>query len=87
MNINKPEILNNIGYTELVYNRINKKLKSSYTRIQIEALIFQTIQDTPEKYFQKIGKNYYISNIEKNIKITVNSNTFSIITVDTITQN
>ncbi len=33
---------------------------------------------------KQIGKNFYISNAENNIKITINSNTFRVITVDMI---
>ncbi|HRN33680.1 MAG TPA: DUF3781 domain-containing protein [Saprospiraceae bacterium] len=84
MNIDKIEIMNNICYSELVYGRINKKLKSSYSKSEIEKLIFNFISETQENYFQKIGKNYYISNEKDNIKITINSNTYRIITVDRI---
>jgi hypothetical protein len=40
------------------------------------------IKETEEKFFEKIGKNIYVSNRKRNISITVNSNTFRIITVD-----
>ena len=82
MNINKNEILNNICYTELVYERINKKNCTHFSKEQIEEQILEIIKKTNESSFEKIGKNYYISNIEHNIRITVNSNTFRVITVD-----
>lgn len=84
MNTDKTEILKNICYTELVYGRINKKLKNNFSNIEIEKLIFATIEETEITNFEKKGKNFYISNLDKNIKITVNSNTFRIITVDKI---
>jgi len=80
----KNKILNNICYTELVYERINKKLNAKLSKEQIEKIMFDVIQKTDEKHFEKIGKNYYITNIEQNIRITVNSNTFRIITADKI---
>ena len=80
----KNEILQNICYTELVYERINKKLNTKHSKEQIEKLILNTILNTNEKSFEKIGKNYYVTNIEHNIRITVNSNTFRIITADKI---
>ena len=80
----KNEILKNICYTELVYERINKKLNIKLSKEQIEKLMFDAIQNTDEEYFERIGKNYYITNTEHNIRITVNSNTFRIITVDKI---
>ncbi|MDR0438162.1 MAG: DUF3781 domain-containing protein [Bacteroidales bacterium] len=80
----KSEILKNICYTELVYERINKKLNTKFSKNEIEKLMFDVIQETNENCFEKIGKNYYITNTEHNIKITVNSNTFRIITVDKV---
>ncbi|HLV46537.1 MAG TPA: DUF3781 domain-containing protein [Flavobacterium sp.] len=82
MTTTKIKILDNICYTELVYGRINKKLKSNYSKPEIEQLILDIINETPETFFQKIGKNYYITNDKNNIKITVNSNTYRVITVD-----
>ncbi|MCL2414258.1 MAG: DUF3781 domain-containing protein [Bacteroidales bacterium] len=80
----KDKILQNICYTELVYERINKKLGTILSKEQIEKLMFDVIKKTDEKYFEKTGKNYYIANLEHNIRITVNSNTFRVITVDRI---
>lgn len=82
--MNKTEILNNICYTELVYGRINKKLKSDFSKSEIETMLFNFIQETEETSFQKTGKNFYITNADKNIRITINSNTVRIITVDRV---
>ena len=82
MNINKIEILNNICYTELVYERINKKLNSQFSKPEIEKLLFNIIKNTDEINFEKTGKNFYVTNIENNIRITINSNTYRIITVE-----
>ena len=82
MNINK--LLENICYTKLVYGRINKKLNINFSKKEIEEFIFKILKNTKDKFISKIGKNYYITNIENNIKITINSNTFRIITVDRI---
>lgn len=87
MNISKTEILKNICYTELVYQRINKKLISDFSKQEIEAIIFNIITETQEIFFERIGKNIYISNFEKNIKITINTNTYRIITVDRLVKN
>ncbi len=80
----KQKILKNICYTKLVYGRINKKLGINLSEKQIEELILKTLKQAEEKDILKIGKNFYISNIKNNIKITINSNTFRIITVDKI---
>jgi hypothetical protein len=82
MKIDKTEILNKICYTELVYERINKKLDVKFTKSEIEKMIFDIVKETQEMFFQRIGKNIYVTSRKRNIKITINSNTYRIITVD-----
>lgn len=82
MILNKNEILQNHCYTDLVYQRINKKLGTNLSEEEIETLIQKILVETDLDCYEKIGKNYYISNKKQNIRITVNSNTFRIITVD-----
>ena len=84
MSINKTEILNKICYTELVYERISKKLNSKFSKSEIEKMLFDIITETQEIFFQRIGKNIYVTSQEKNIRITINSNTYRVITVDVI---
>lgn len=84
MTINKKEILENICYTELVYGRINKKLNIRFSKNQIEEFIFKILKETEEKYYSKTGKNFYVVNTDNNVRITINSNTFRIITADTL---
>lgn len=84
MNISKKEILENICYTELVYDRINKKLNIKFSKKQIDVYIFKILKETDKNFFTKIGKNFYVTNTVENIRITINSNTFRIITVDKI---
>ncbi|QGY46050.1 DUF3781 domain-containing protein [Maribellus comscasis] len=78
----KKEILEKICYTELVYNRINKKLNKELSKREIEELILTIIKETDETEFHKKGKNIYIINNERNVRLTINSNTNRIITVD-----
>jgi hypothetical protein len=80
--VNKAEILDKICYTELVYKRINKKLDSKFSKSEIEKMFFDIVKETQEMFFQKIEKNIYVTNRERNMKITINSNTYRIITVD-----
>ena len=82
MILQKKEILQKHCYTELVYQRINKKLSVNFSKQESENLIKKVLIETVVAQFEKIGKNFYISNAQHNIKITVNSNTFRIITVD-----
>ena len=82
MKHSKEDILNNICYTKLVYERINKKLNLELSKPDIEAFILTIILETDESGFQKKGKNIYITNTDKKIILTINSNTNRIITVD-----
>jgi len=83
----KQVVLENICYTELVYGRINKKLNIKFSKKQIELYLLQVLRETDEKFFQKKGKNFYIINTKNKIRITINSNTVRVITVDRIKEN
>jgi len=87
MNIDKSKILDNICYTELVYERINKKLKINNSKLEIEKKLLEILKQTSKENFEKKGKNFYVTNIENNIIVTINSNTFRIITVVRIVKN
>lgn len=84
MNINKPEILSHVCYTELVYGRINKKLKTQLSKTEIEELLYKLIAETKESCFERIGKNLYVTNPQNQITVTINKNTFRVITVDRV---
>lgn len=51
MNIDKTEILNHLCYTELVYERINKKLSGNYSKSEIEKMLFTIIDETQIDFF------------------------------------
>lgn len=78
----KKTILDKLCYTELVYGRINKKLKMELSKDEIEELITMIILETDENKFIKTGKNIYITNEKRNIILTINSYTNRIITAD-----
>ncbi len=84
MDIDKSKILDNICYTELVHGRINKKLKTTFLKSEIEKMIYKILSEIEESDFLKIGKNYYATNTDKQIRIPINSNNYRIITVDKI---
>lgn len=84
MNNYKKIILDKICYTELVYERINKKLNIGLSKDKIEEMIFAIIKETDEGEFQKKGKNIYITNNERKVRLTINSYTNRIITADRI---
>lgn len=78
----KKNILDQICYTELVYGRINNKLNLELSNNKIEEMIYTIINETDATEFQKTGKNIYITNNERNIRLTINSYTNRIITAD-----
>ena len=82
MNINKDEIIKKICYTELVYERINKKLNIKLQKDEIEKMITEIIEETDKTKFQKAGKNIYVTNNYRNVRLTINSQTNRIITAD-----
>ncbi len=87
MNNYKKDILDKICYTELVYRRINKKLCIELSKDKIEEMIFEIIKETKESEFKKTGKNIYITNNERNVRLTINSYTNRIITADKLNKN
>ncbi len=82
--MNIRQIRENICYTELVYDRINKKLNIKKSKRQIENLIMKTLTEAPIQNYSKVGKNFYVINKEGTIRITINSYTFRVITVDKV---
>ena len=82
----KKEIIDKICYTELVYGRINKKLSIKLSKDEIEEMISTIISETNETEFIKTGKNIYITNTERNVRLTINSYTNRIITADKLNE-
>ena len=78
----KNEIAEKICYTDLVYGRINKKLNIELPNDKIEEMVCSIINETEETNFQLKGKNFYITNKTRNVRLTINKNTFRIITAD-----
>ncbi|HPO49385.1 MAG TPA: DUF3781 domain-containing protein [Spirochaetota bacterium] len=80
----KNQILNKICYTEAVYDRINRKIGTNFSKKEIEDFTLKVLNETKEENIVKKGKNYYVNNIERNIRITISSFTFRAITMDKI---
>ena len=76
----KTEILNKICYTDLVYERMSKKLNTQLSKDEIEGMIYGIIEETDKRRFQKRGKNIYIAYENSNVRLTSNSYTNRIIT-------
>lgn len=82
MTMIKEDVLGRICYTELVYGRIRKKLGVDLSNDAIEKMIDEIIEETDVRLFQKIGKNIYITNADRNVRLTINSYTNRMITAD-----
>ena len=80
----KTEIINKICYTDLVYERINKKLNLQLPKDEIEKMIHQIIDETDKTEFRRRGKNIYITNNQRNVQLTINARTTRIITADSL---
>lgn len=80
----KEIILKNHMFTHLWYGRINKKLWLNLSKNEIEKFIYKIIKNTSENFIIKKWKNFYIKDIYYNTIITINSYTFTIITVNKI---
>lgn len=83
MNNARKTILSQVCYTDLVYGRINKKLKANMLNDEIEKLVYEVIE-SERSVINKIGKNYYIEGAKVKVRITVNSHTYRVITADKI---
>ena len=84
MKIDRSDLVKKIRYTDLVYERINKKLKQNMTRNQIEKMINELLLSTPLRQFVIKGKNIYVNNVPMKISVTINLNTTTVITVNPI---
>ena len=55
---------NYICYTDLVFERVNKKLSKTMTQNEIKFLVLAILNDNRSQ-FEKIGKNYTEVNLKK----------------------
>ncbi len=76
------QIRKRLCYTPLVYQRFNQKMKTDYAQDEIESFINQVIDTCASEQIRRIGKNYYLINHSFNIRLTINANTFRLITIN-----
>lgn len=72
-----------VCYTNLVYQRVNKKLKVNLSRVEIEKLV-QDILGDDQTAVEKRGKNYYVDGLTNGVRLTINSFNFRLIAADQI---
>lgn len=72
-----------VCYTDLVYQRVNTKLKVDLSRAEIETLV-QAILGDQQAMLKKREKNYYVTSLARHTRLTINSFNFRLITADRI---
>ncbi|MFC6294246.1 DUF3781 domain-containing protein [Lactiplantibacillus daoliensis] len=72
-----------VCYTELVYQRVNKKLGTNLSPAEIRTLVATILTDMTSS-IEKRGKNYYVSNLRHQIQLVINSNNTRLITVNAL---
>jgi len=80
----RSTFLENVCYTPLVFDRVNKKLNLSLTNDEIQSLVRQIIT-AETTIINKSGKNYYLQN--KTIELVINSFNYRLITANKKSSN
>lgn len=75
------QISQRVSYTELVYQRVNKKLNIELSKPAIEALVQAVLSDATTT-IERRGKNYYVSSVTRQVQLVVNAGNFRLITVN-----
>ncbi|MGL5436965.1 MAG: DUF3781 domain-containing protein [Lachnospiraceae bacterium] len=79
----KSFVLDHLCYTELVFERINKKLKMSLSPEEIRGFIYSIVMSEDCTIYKR-GKNYYACNDKAGVQITINSFNCRVITADSV---
>ncbi|MCT4488640.1 DUF3781 domain-containing protein [Levilactobacillus parabrevis] len=66
------EIKKHICYTELVYQRVNKKLAVDLSKSEVEVLVLAILSDVTNDV-EKLRKNYYVTNLPRLVQLEINS--------------
>jgi len=78
-------ISENICYTELVYERVNKKLAVDWSHSETETWVHAILRD-PDSLVERRGKNYYVANQRRRSQLTVNAHNYRLITVNRLSE-
>ncbi|NLR31552.1 DUF3781 domain-containing protein [Levilactobacillus tujiorum] len=79
------QIKTQVCYTELVYQRVNKKLAVDLSQAEVEALVIAMLDDVTTS-IEKLGKNYYVANSTRRVQLAINSFNYRLITVNLVTE-
>lgn len=79
------QIKAHVCYTELVYQRVNKKLAVNLSKAEVETLIISVLDDVATSV-EKLGKNYYVTNLPRQVQLVINSFNYRLITANRLTE-
>lgn len=79
------EIKEHVCYTDFVYQRVNKKLAVDLLKSEVEALVLAILSDVATDV-EKFGKNYYVSNLSRQVQLVINSFNYRLITANRVTE-
>ncbi|WP_203640372.1 DUF3781 domain-containing protein [Levilactobacillus andaensis] len=79
------QIIDHVCYTELVYQRVNKKLSVDLSQAEVEGLVVLVLDDSATS-IEKRGKNYYVTNQPRQVQLVINSFNYRLITVNRVTE-
>lgn len=71
-----------LAYTDGSYQRLNKKLDLQLSKGEAESLI-QCVLNEADEVIEK-GKNHYVSDHKRQIRLTINTSSGTLITADKI---
>lgn len=75
------QIKEHVCCTELVYQRVNKKLAVDLSKLEIEALVIAVLDDGATSV-EKRGKNYYVTNQSQQVQLVINLFNYRLITMN-----
>ncbi|MCP8857036.1 DUF3781 domain-containing protein [Latilactobacillus fuchuensis] len=76
----KNDLLATVCYTSLVYQRVNKKLATQFSELEIEKLVQAVINNADSIVLT--GKNYYVDDYQRQISLTINAGNHRLITAN-----
>lgn len=79
------QIKEHVCYTELVYQRVNKKLAVYLSKSEVEALVMAVLEDSATSV-EKLGKNYYVTNLLQRGQLVINPLNYRLITVNHVAE-
>ena len=68
-----------------MYQRVNKKLSVDPSQAEVQALVIAALDDVTTSV-DKLGKNYYVTNQNRQVQLAINSFNYRLVTVVRVTE-